>query len=109
MSSKNCSTCKINKPFTDFYKDKSKKTGYKSQCKACKIVYARKKNPPKRTKQVIPKGTYSNHKEWRKHYNKIQYQKRKARLLAEKEALKNKEDIVTLEEVKNKAQLVESN
>ena len=33
-----CSTCKIEKPFTEFSKDKSKRSGFHSTCKMCKNV-----------------------------------------------------------------------
>lgn len=36
-----CGSCKIEKPLTDFYKNKSKKCGYQSQCKQCKAAYNR--------------------------------------------------------------------
>lgn len=32
---KTCTKCKIEKPFTDFHKHKSQKTGLRSQCKLC--------------------------------------------------------------------------
>ena len=35
MESKKCSKCGLIKPIGDFQADKSKKSGYKSQCKAC--------------------------------------------------------------------------
>lgn len=33
-----CKTCKVEKPLTDFYKDKSFKSGYRANCKICKDV-----------------------------------------------------------------------
>lgn len=44
ITTKLCNTCKIEKPFSGFYKDKSKKYGIASQCKQCKIEY-QKRNP----------------------------------------------------------------
>ena len=41
METKICSKCGIEKELCEFCKDKSKKTGYKSQCKIC--VYTREK------------------------------------------------------------------
>lgn len=35
MEKRVCSKCKQEKSLKDFYKDKTKKSGYKSQCKAC--------------------------------------------------------------------------
>lgn len=34
---KRCSICKTIKPFNDFHKSKRSKSGYKSQCKTCRI------------------------------------------------------------------------
>lgn len=35
METKKCSKCKMEKPLSEFQPDKSKKSGYKSQCKLC--------------------------------------------------------------------------
>ena len=35
METKRCSICKKERPLSEFYKDKSKKSGYKSACKLC--------------------------------------------------------------------------
>ena len=35
---KTCTKCKLEKPFTDFHKHKSQKTGLRSQCKLCTIA-----------------------------------------------------------------------
>ncbi len=35
MSSKLCSVCKQEKPFVDFHRNKSKKDGYRKECKSC--------------------------------------------------------------------------
>lgn len=50
MSRKICSVCKIDKPFTDYYRDKSRKPGITSACKPCmdaRHAQWRKKNPGK--------------------------------------------------------------
>ena len=39
MNTKKCRKCGIEKPLTEFYKDKSKKDGHRSGCKACKAQY----------------------------------------------------------------------
>ena len=36
-----CGSCGISKPLSEFYKNKSKKCGYQSQCKTCKAAYNR--------------------------------------------------------------------
>tara|TARA_R110002012_G_scaffold318931_1_gene538181 strand:- start:35 stop:661 length:627 start_codon:yes stop_codon:yes gene_type:complete len=41
---KECSKCGIEKPLTEFYKDRQKKNGHRSQCKSCtKKLYAENK------------------------------------------------------------------
>lgn len=35
METKKCSTCKTEKPVTDYYKNTSRKDNLQSQCKAC--------------------------------------------------------------------------
>ena len=39
-----CSMCKLNLPFARFYKDRSKKDGYKVYCKSCDTSFARRKD-----------------------------------------------------------------
>lgn len=38
-TTKVCSTCKVEKPISDFYKNKRNKDGYHSQCKSCMKEY----------------------------------------------------------------------
>ena len=48
---KTCRDCKLDKPFTEFYKDKNRKDGYFSYCKCCsssRQAHWRKRNPQKR-------------------------------------------------------------
>lgn len=40
---KKCSACKIKKPVTEYHKTKSSKDGYKTNCKLCRSIYAKKK------------------------------------------------------------------
>lgn len=52
---KMCSTCKVEKPFEEFSKDKTKKDSYHNQCKSCKKKY-REENKDKiseKSKQYI--------------------------------------------------------
>ena len=44
---KTCTKCKIEKEFSEFYKDKTKKDGYNSGCKSCYKQY-NLENPEKR-------------------------------------------------------------
>ena len=41
-TSKQCSKCKITKDFSEFYKNKTKKYGYCSECKECSIKQSKK-------------------------------------------------------------------
>ena len=41
MVTKKCSRCLLNKPTSDFYKDKTKKDGFGSRCKLCAIEQAK--------------------------------------------------------------------
>ena len=45
---KKCNTCKIEKPFEDFYKCSHSKDGYQYKCKKCDLINAKefKKNNP---------------------------------------------------------------
>lgn len=36
---KTCTKCKVEKPFTDFGKESSKKDGFRSNCKSCRALY----------------------------------------------------------------------
>jgi hypothetical protein len=39
MEVKTCSSCRINKPYTDFAKNKSAKDGFNNQCKLCNAIW----------------------------------------------------------------------
>ena len=71
-----CTSCSIDKPWDDFYKDPSKPSGYSTQCKACKcakVAEYRQKNPEKvRAAKLAwkktPQGKKTD-KEWRDRNN----------------------------------------
>lgn len=52
-----CSKCKLNKPFSEFYKSRSSKNGYESACKLCAAERKRKqrKNSYNRITRFCPK------------------------------------------------------
>jgi hypothetical protein len=39
---KRCTKCNEEKPLTDYYKDKSKSDGYRTECKSCKKMYSKR-------------------------------------------------------------------
>jgi len=77
---KECTKCKKSKPFTDFSKDKQKKTGYSSQCKQCRSLY--EKEYYKNNKEKV--NTRNNK------YNET-YKKRKQELDAKRRKEKREE------------------
>ena len=77
---KTCSRCGIEKPFSAFYKRKSKKDGHRSECKSCgnlERVTWRNKNREK--ERSTYKRYHENHKEsrnkWYKDYRKENLEK----------------------------------
>lgn len=59
METKVCSCCKVEKPVSEFYKDKTKKNGFSSHCKVCSAVY--KKDYQQQNKDKI----LAYHKDYR--------------------------------------------
>ena len=57
-SSKLCTKCKIDKPLSEFYEHKSKRSGYHSNCKQCALEYRRsyRKSNPERVKAYWTSG-----------------------------------------------------
>lgn len=53
---KQCCTCKETKPLSEFYRDKSRKDGYQSQCKICSDVSSTK---TKLKRAAIRAGTWN--------------------------------------------------
>lgn len=61
---KTCSKCKVEKDESEFFKDKWRKDGLKSNCKACESI--RLPKPPKQTieeKRAYRKGHYHRNKQ----------------------------------------------
>ena len=66
-----CRTCEIEKPVTEYYKDKRMKNGYQTQCKEC--VSKRRKERYEENKEKVS--------EYNKHYYKENAEEvRKARM-----------------------------
>ena len=39
---KECTKCNVRKPLTEYYKDKSKNDGHRTECKSCKKMYSKR-------------------------------------------------------------------
>ena len=63
---KTCATCKTEKSFTEFYRDKHVKDGYKGECKECVKRY-----PSRNRKLLLSPDKY------REHLNKVNLKRRK--------------------------------
>jgi hypothetical protein len=53
---KACTSCHVDKPLSDFYKERSKTDGRQSMCKACASAY-------QKAYQATPRGRYVMHRE----------------------------------------------
>jgi hypothetical protein len=72
MDTKVCKKCGEEKPFSEFYKDKSKPDGYYSSCKSCKNGYFKSVDPEKKKKKK--RKYYEKHKDRLLEYGKEYYQ-----------------------------------
>jgi hypothetical protein len=90
METKICSKCGVEKDICDFNKDKSKITGYRSECKSCQKIYSsqyRLKNLDKSKKYYIK--NIENIKKWRElnseklRESKKEYRKKNSELISE--------------------------
>jgi 5-methylcytosine-specific restriction endonuclease McrA len=81
---KRCSLCKQVKPYSEFYKNKSKKDGYDTACKPCRVIRGKawRENNPEKIKESRRRNTasegfksyyrrwYQSHKDWMLDYNR---------------------------------------
>jgi len=82
---KKCSKCGINKEFTEFYKDKKTRSGFRSKCKACQKAYKEaNKEKIKEYQKAYVEANRENLNEYQKKYQK-EYQE------ANKEEIKVKQ------------------
>ena len=91
ISMKTCSKCKKEKPFTDFFRDKQKKDGLRSDCKECQKLYLQE-NKEKRKEYI--KMYYENNKDILLEYQK-NYRKENENVISEQKKLyhqKHKEE-----------------
>lgn len=84
---KTCSKCKVDKPFSEFYKKTKAKDGLRSQCKACHKAY-REANKDKRKEYF--KEYHKANKDKLKSYQKAHYKTNKDKYKAYREANKEK-------------------
>ena len=66
MTTKKCTKCGIEKPLTEFDKDKSKKDGHASNCKSCKANW--RANNKEKLKQVNAEYRAKNKEKIQKQY-----------------------------------------
>lgn len=81
MNTKKCTKCKIEKPLTEFHKDKSRKDGLRYYCKACIAQYNAEKSAIPGNKEKIAKRAAKHYAE-----NKEKIAKRHAKRYVENKA-----------------------
>lgn len=55
---KTCSTCKIEKPYTEFHRDSHTSDGYRFACKSCRSAWHKKNYDPANNRRKHLKTTY---------------------------------------------------
>jgi len=67
-----CTKCKIEKPLTEFYKHKGKKSGLMSECKSCKDVKNRewREENPDKVKEIVKKWQEKNPDKCKEYFSK---------------------------------------
>lgn len=98
MELKPCSKCKLIKPLSEFYKDKTKKSGYKSQCKDC-LATDQKREYARKYRLSHPDYFLEKHAEYRaRNREKLKEDSKKRRLddpdITKRYYLKNRERIL---------------
>jgi len=69
-----CTKCKVEKPFSEFHKQKGRKDGYRSQCKECRKIYdIPHRINQKENKSIYDSIYYQEHKESKKEYARNHY------------------------------------
>ncbi len=80
---KTCSKCKVEKPFSEFPKNRTKKYGLESQCKACHKAY---REANKERIKEYSKAYQEANKEYYKAYDKAYREANKYRIKAQRKA-----------------------
>lgn len=99
MESKECTNCKIEKPYEDFYRRKGGLAGLHSHCKEC-IKAASKRNINPERKRLLAKENYHAYKdrkkaltcEWKNKNPQYFQEYRKRKLIQEKEGVNHGTD-----------------
>ena len=82
---KTCTKCGETKPFTEFYKRKGSKDGYRSDCKSCRRAHVRQYYQENKEKVIEYNRWYKEeHKEERKEYNRRYNQENKEKIAEKK-------------------------
>jgi len=86
---KTCSQCQVEKPLSEFYKDKTSQHGIRSQCKRCyssriREYYNKNKEAIHARDRLSYKKNYNKHKKNISKKRKIYYNKNRERLNAER-------------------------
>ena len=99
MDKKRCSKCCNLKPLNEFYKDKSKKSGYKSQCKECNDT---------ETKREYQKEYRDSHKDYyREKHAEYRSRNREKLKVDAKKRRENNPEFTKLYYVKNRERILE--
>jgi hypothetical protein len=96
---KTCKKCNIEKDYTEFYKEKKSKDGFRGSCKYCMSLY--QKNIDKEKRKLICKKSYYENLDTSKNYYKLNRDKIKEKRLNRYYENKKKESEYSKEYSKN--------
>lgn len=103
MESRNCTVCKAEKPYSEFYRSKKGKNGYNAQCKIC---WAKKNREWERKN---PELTRAKHKRWQdKNPERVRsnqrkyYERNKEKILSKMRESRKKNDYAITKKYRQK-------
>lgn len=86
LTMKRCSKCKIKKPLSEFYKDKTQPAGYEYRCRVCSRNKVDNYQKSPRGKEIMRRYNRSDkHKQYSKEYSKTEAFKRNQKKYAQSE------------------------
>lgn len=94
MDTKKCKTCLQIKPVTEFYKNSSSKTGYRSSCKECTSKKARANADPGKNRSYYLENREKILAKARKKYKKDSKSKNPTQLQQARQRICNLQDVV---------------